>query len=79
MNFYGLDGKNSVEYLCHHNLTLKVMDKKTILSSLCLMAALLPACKQSSITPEVIDKRIPIKIATSISNPFMNFFIIFLI
>ena len=43
MNFYGLDGKNSVEYLCHHNLTLKVMDKKTILSSLCLMAALLPA------------------------------------
>ena len=68
MNFYGLDGKNSVEYLCHHNLTLKVMDKKTILSSLCLMAALLPACKQSSITPEVIDKRIPIKIATSISK-----------
>ncbi|MGM9752464.1 MAG: fimbrillin family protein [Candidatus Cryptobacteroides sp.] len=35
---------------------------------ICIMAAILPACKQSTITPDVVDKRIPIRISTSISK-----------
>ena len=32
------------------------------------MTAILPACKHSAITPDVVDKRIPIRISTSISK-----------
>lgn len=44
------------------------MNNKFKLLSICLMTAILPACKQSSITPDVVDKRIPIRISTSISK-----------
>ena len=44
------------------------MNNKFKLLSICLMTAILPACKQSAITPDVVDKRIPIRISTSISK-----------
>lgn len=46
----------------------KIMDKKSILFDLCLMAAILPSCKQNSMTPDVVEKKIPIKITTSITK-----------
>ena len=44
------------------------MEKKTILSFLCLMAAMLTSCKQNTITPSVIEKKVPIRISTSITK-----------
>ena len=44
------------------------MNNKFKLLSICLMTAILPACKHSAITPDVVDKRIPIRISTSISK-----------
>lgn len=50
------------------------MNKRTLLPVICMMAAILPACKQSTITPGIINDQIPIRITTNITKVVDNSF-----